>query len=254
MDSSLYFGKVSHHRKSPKTHNLEYKVFMAHLFLDELPMVFKNRLFWAVNRSNLCSFQRSDYHRPEINSLEEAIRETMSEQLSEEIKGRISILTHLRTFGYCFNPVTFYYLWSDDLTTPLVVMTEITNTPWGERYVKCFRWAESEKNSRSAHEFQKEFHVSPFIGMDVEYDWRFQNPKEKNHIDMFLRQNGKLFFSAHLHLKQRIINSGNLAWALLRFPFMTGKVTAAIYWNALLLRLKGCPFYSHPEQSIVKHD
>ena len=37
----------------------------------------------------------------------------MSEQLGEKVSGRISILTHLRTFGYCFNPVTFYYLWAE---------------------------------------------------------------------------------------------------------------------------------------------
>jgi DUF1365 family protein len=254
MDSSLYFGKVSHHRKSPKAHNLEYKVFMAHLFLDELSLVFTKHFFWSVNRPNFCSFQRSDYHRPEIDSIEQAVRETMCDQLSEKLNGRISILTHLRTFGYCFNPVTFYYLWSDDLTTPLAVMTEITNTPWGQRYVKCFRWKESDSNAKSAHEFRKEFHVSPFIGMDVQYDWRFHTPREINHIDMFLRQKAELFFSAHLHLKQKKLNSANLAWALLRFPLMTLKVTAAIYWNALLLRLKGCPFYSHPKHLKATHD
>ena len=38
-----------------------------------------------------------------------------------------------------------------------------------------------------------------FIGMDVDYDWRFQNPQETVKIDMYLRQNNKSFFSAHLH-------------------------------------------------------
>lgn len=254
MDSSLYFGKISHHRKSPKVHNLEYDVYMAHLFLDELPRVFSNRWLWSVNRPNFCNFQRSDYHRPEVNSLDQAVRETLSGQLEQKIKGRISILTHLRTFGYCFNPVTFYYLWEEDLSIPAAVMTEITNTPWGERYAKCFRWEKSASSSRTQHEFSKEFHVSPFIGMDVKYDWRFLNPQEKSHVDMFLRQNGELFFSAHLRLKRKIINSANLAWALIRFPFMTLQVAIAIYWNALLLWLKGCPFYSHPKHLETTHD
>ena len=159
MDSCLYFGKVSHHRKSPKVHNLSYKMFMAHLFLDELNKIFRNRWFWSVNQPNLCSFQRSDYHRPEIESLELAVGETMSEQLGEKVSGRISILTHLRTFGYCFNPVTFYYLWAEGQETPHAVMAEITNTPWGEKYAKCFRWEDSESKSKSVHEFHKEFHV-----------------------------------------------------------------------------------------------
>ena len=254
MNSSLYFGKVRHHRKSPKIHNLEYGIFMAHLFLDELKEVFKGRWLWSINKPNLSSFKRTDYHRPEIESLQDAVRDTMTRQLGEKMSGKVSILTHLRTFGYCFNPVTFYYLWGDDLTSPVAIMTEITNTPWGERYAKCFRWKDTDINEKSEYDFRKEFHVSPFIGMDVDYDWRFQNPQETVKIDMYLRQNNKSFFSAHLHLKQKAISFKNLSMALIRFPFMTLKVTAAIYWNALLLKLKGCPFYSHPKHLETKHE
>ena len=254
MNSSLYFGRVRHHRKSPKIHNLEYGIFMAHLFLDELKEVFKGRWLWSINNPNLSSFKRTDYHRPEIESLQDAVRDTMTRQLGEKMSGKVSILTHLRTFGYCFNPVTFYYLWGDDLTSPVAIMTEITNTPWGERYAKCFRWKDTDMNEKSEYDFRKEFHVSPFIGMDVDYDWRFQNPQETVKIDMYLRQNNKSFFSAHLHLKQKAISFKNLSMALIRFPFMTLKVTAAIYWNALLLKLKGCPFYSHPKHLETKHE
>ena len=195
MNSSLYFGRVRHHRKSPKIHNLEYGIFMAHLFLDELKEVFKGRWLWSINKPNLSSFKRTDYHRPEIDSLQDAVRDTMTRQLGEKMSGKVSILTHLRTFGYCFNPVTFYYLWGDDLTSPVAIMTEITNTPWGERYAKCFRWKDTDMNEKSEYDFRKEFHVSPFIGMDVDYDWRFQNPQETVKIDMYLRQNNKSFFS-----------------------------------------------------------
>ena len=118
MKSCLYFGEVSHHRKSPKRHDLRYKLFMPHLFLDELDQVFQGRFFWSLNRKNLSSFQRSDYHKPEINSLENAVRATMSEQLETPVKGPISVLTHLRTFGHCFNPVTFYYAWNESQDHP----------------------------------------------------------------------------------------------------------------------------------------
>ena len=83
MNSCLYFGKVSHHRKAPKKHDLRYDVYMAHLFLDELNEVFKDRWFWSVNSSNLGGFQRSDYHRPEVTDLADAVRQTMSAQLGE---------------------------------------------------------------------------------------------------------------------------------------------------------------------------
>ena len=250
MDSCLYFGDVVHHRRSPKKHEFGYKLFMPHLFLDELPKVFKGSWFWSANRRNISWFRRQDYHRPEVPSLESAVRETMEQQLGCKLEGRISVITHLRTFGYLFNPVTFYYCWDENLEKPVAVMSEITNTPWHERYSKAFLWSDSrDKAKRSNHAFQKEFHVSPFIGMNIAYDWSFDVPTEKMHIDMILREEGEVLFTAHLHMKRKPITAGQLHWALIRFPFLTFKVTAGIYWHALKLKLKGIPFYKHPKPS-----
>ena len=68
--------------------------------------------------------------------------------------------------------------WDPQKTQPNALLVEITNTPWGERYAKAFRWADSDTNgsTKSKHRFEKEFHVSPFIGMNVSYDWRFSLP------------------------------------------------------------------------------
>ena len=86
--------------------------------------------------------------------------------------------------------------------------------------------------------------------MNIDYDWRFRGPSDKLHVDMLLRENEKLIFSAHLNLTRKALNSTNMAWALLRFPFLTFRITFGIYWHALLLRLKGCRFYPHPKNSI----
>ena len=40
-----------------------------------------------------------------------------------------------------------------------------------------------------------------------------------------------------------------MAGVLARFPFMTLKVIAAIYWEALRLFLKRIPIFSHPPTS-----
>ena len=81
----------------------------------------------------------------------------MSDQLGEPVRGPVSIITHLRTFGYCFNPVSFYYCWDEDKKTPHTLMAEITNTPWHERYAKCFK-LDQLKDQTTTHEFKKEFH------------------------------------------------------------------------------------------------
>ncbi len=251
MNSCLYFGEVSHHRKAPRKHDLRYAVYMAHLFLDELDDAFKGRWLWSVDRSNLGCFQRDDYHRPEIPDLGDAVRQTMSDQLGRDVSGPLSIITHLRSLGYCFNPVSFYFLWNEERTCPTALMAEITNTPWGERYPRCFEWETCPETGRSDYEFHKEFHVSPFIGMNIDYDWRFRAPTDRFQADMILREDGESFFTAHLKLSRRPLDGRNLAWALARFPFMTLNVTRAIYWNALILRLKGCSFYPHPKKSVL---
>jgi DUF1365 family protein len=45
------------------------------------------------------------------------------------------------------------------------------------------------------------------------------------------------------------LTARNLNRMLLRYPFMTAKVTAAIYFEALKLFAKRVPFYPHPERS-----
>jgi len=257
MDSRLYFGEVLHHRRSPKEHKFSYKLFMPHLFLDELPRVFQGTWFWSANRPNLSWFRREDSPRPEIPSLEAAVKQTLYEQLGVHFEGRVSMITHLRTFGHLFNPVTFYYCWDQNLQSPLAVMTEITNTPWQERYAKAFHWTDSKNTKgRSKQAFQKEFHVSPFIGMNIAYDWHFDAPGTKMNIDMVLREEGEVLFTAHLHMKQKPLTATRLNWALLRFPFLTLKVTAGIYWQALRLKLKGIPFYPNTktQPSEITHE
>ena len=222
---------------------------MTHLFLDELGEVFQKRWFWSLDRLNLSSFFRKDYHKPEHHDLADAVRLTMSKQLGHEVKGPVSIITHLRTFGYCFNPVSFYYCWNEEKSKPHALMAEITNTPWHERYAKCFRWDKKDQD-KSKHSFAKEFHVSPFMGMNINYDWRFLGPADKLKVDMILRENKEILFTANLNLAKKELNSANMAWALIRFPFLTFRITFGIYWHALLLRLKGCKFYPHPKNSI----
>jgi DUF1365 family protein len=86
--------------------------------------------------------------------------------------------------------------------------------------------------------------------MNIEYDWRFHGPAEKFKVDMILREDKKMIFSAHLNLSHRPFNLKNSIWALVRFPLLTFRITFGIYWHALLLRLKGCRFYPHPKNSI----
>ena len=93
-NSSLYFGEVRHQRRSPKKHAFCYRVFMVHLFIDEIKEVFKKNPFWSINRLNLSTFLRKDYHNPKEEDLSKAVRKTMSEQLGYPVTGPVSVITH----------------------------------------------------------------------------------------------------------------------------------------------------------------
>ena len=127
------------------------------------------------------------------------------------------------------------------------VLAEITNTPWNERHAYVLPAASSIGRGRALRfRFDKAFHVSPFLPMDLGYDWRFTAPGERLAVHMENFQGGLKVFDATLALERREMSGAALAGALARFPFMTVQVLGAIYWQALRLWARRTPFYAHP--------
>ena len=255
MNSSLYFGNVYHARYSPSRHKFSQKLFMVHLFLDELETVFQCHPLWSTQGKNIAHYDRRDYHGDQGTPLAESLRESCHDQLGYTPSGRISLLTHLRYFGHCFNPVSFYYFWDEKLERPEALLAEINNTPWNERYSKAFHWGDSE-NGRSIQQFDKEFHVSPFMQMDIRYTWKFSIPEEILGVHMVNNSPEGKTFEASMDLKRKPIDFFHLSYALARFPFLTLQVLGSIYWHALMLRMKGCKFYPHtqPKPTAITHE
>lgn len=232
MKSCLYAGRVRHRRFQPRAHEFQYSLFMAYLDLDELERVFAGRWLWSTRRAALARFAREDHVGDPTVPLAEAVRALVAERTGERPAGPIRLLTHLRYLGYVFNPVSFYYCYDRDESLRTVV-AEVNNTPWGERH--CYV-VPARATTRKA------LHVSPFMPMDLEYHWRFGAPGERLAVHMALERAGERVFDASLALERKPITNG----VLLRHPFMTAKVIAAIHWEALRLWLKRVPFHTHP--------
>ena len=93
----------------------------------------------------------------------------------------------------------------------------------------------------------KSFHVSPFMGMDAEYLWKFNVPSEHLTVGIESRRDDKPTFRAGMSLERREITNRQLTTTLLSYPVVTAKIVAAIYFEALRLWWKKCPYFPHPK-------
>jgi DUF1365 family protein len=250
MNSCIYEGHVRHRRFRPVQNSFRYRIFFMFLDLEELPELFHNTPLWSHGRVNLAYLRRRDHLGDPRVPLQQAVCDLVEDRLQKRPKGSIRLLTHLRYFGYCFNPVSFYYCYDQSEEEVDTIVAEIHNTPWGEEY--CYVLGEDlnehPKRGWKRYQFNKNFHISPFMDMDIWYDWRFRKPGRSLTVHMNNSEKGQKLFDATLTLNRREIDSYALNKVLLAYPFMTLKVTTMIYLQALRLWSKGTPFYVHPEK------
>jgi DUF1365 family protein len=253
MHSALYSGWLDHRRLAPRRHAFRYRLFMVYLDLAELDEVFRGRWLWSTRRAALARFDRRDHLGDPTQPLDETVRELVAERTGRRPEGPIRLLTHLRYFGFTFNPVSFYYCFDVAGKTVEAVVAEVNNTPWGERH--CYVLPQTRPGAAQLKaQSPKALHVSPFHSMALRYDWLIHSPDKSLKVRMMLKptdhgDDRALLFGATLALKRVPITGASLAGTLLRFPWMTAKVIAAIHWEALRLWLKRVPVFDHPTRS-----
>jgi DUF1365 family protein len=161
---------------------------------------------------------------------------------------RIVLVTHLSYYGYCFNPVSFFFVLrpgagqrdgrrggggggggeseEEEEEDVEAVVVEVSNTPWNEMHVYVLhpdsvdtaeylaipprgRGGGSPPSpgddgddddddndgmrSRTTHRYRwrKGFHVSPFMTMDHDYDWRFQVGRDRIRVEARMIRRGR---------------------------------------------------------------
>ena len=245
MNSCIYKGWVRHRRLAPTHNSFRYRMFMLYLDLAELPQMFDGKPLWSARGPALAWFRREDYLGPAGLPLDTAVRNLVEARTGVRPAGPIRLLTHLRYFGYVMNPVSFYYCYGPSGERVETIVAEITNTPWGERHQYVLP-AGAQPAPLKRFEFDKDFHVSPFMPMEIRNHWCFNAPAERLLVNMQNHRGGEFMFDATLSLRREPLTAGALLRALAGYPLMTLKVIAAIHFQALRLWLKRTPFHTHP--------
>ena len=284
VHSCLYYGRVRHTRlKGGAVHKLDYPLFFSFVDLEEIDTV-KSR-YWPIFRFHdsghrqpsflwrwlpvFCSLDSSD-HLKKLGFNQTLIRRVKDFVISncsieESSIGRVKLLTHLTYFGYCFNPVSFYYIYEkantiddNDDSRLLCVIAEVSNTPWIEQHPYALHETAAgvsvERTLTSfTATFGKDFHVSPFMEMDYTYIFKFELPGERIavHTQLNKRVSKEVYFTAHFNLSRMKWTPQNLLYVLIFYPLHTRMIQIWIHWEALLLYLKGVPTYEHPNKTDV---
>lgn len=244
LASAVYEGRVSHVRKGPRPHAFAYGLYLLYLDLDELPRLLRGARPGKPPEGRLgpLRFARRDYLGDPDRDLAEEVRDRVEAALGFRPAGPVRLLTHVRSLGRAFNPVSFYYCFAAGGERLEAVVAEITNTPWDERH--AYVLAAGPEGARAS--FPKRFHVSPFFDMEQVYEWDLGRPGEELAVEMVNREKGAEVFRARLRLRRTAWSGAAVRRAAWRQPLMSARVVAAIYWEALRLWIKGTPFFTHP--------
>ena len=251
--SAIYQGRVRHRRFSPKKHEFSYHVFMMYLDTKELDNVFSLSPFWSTSRWAPARFKRKDFHIDkkhmnisdpnDLPNIEDAIRDTVETETGVRPNGPIRMLVNLRYWGYSINPLSTYYCFDSLGENVIAIVAEVHNTPWNERH--AYVLTNDNFGKKQTCNFQKDFHVSPFNPLEMQYQWHSTTPAKTLSIHLENWSCDEKKMDATLSLTRQPLNKTNMHSILIHFPWMTVKVVTAIYWQALKLWLKGVPIFNH---------
>jgi DUF1365 family protein len=237
IGSSLCVGSLIHRRIEAPEHRFAYRLYMLLLDLDEVPDLDRRLRLFGHNRPRPLGFRDGDHLGEGAGPLRDKVEGFLRGQGIEPPGGRILLLTHPRVFGYVFNPVSFFYCYEPG--GRLVARVAEVNNTFGDSHSYAGRGA--------AWSDKKVMHVSPFFSMAGSYLWDLPEPdRERVEARVDVTREGRTLLEARLMLRPEPLTDRALAWALVRYPFVTLKVVAAIHFEALRLWRKGAPVFPDP--------
>lgn len=247
--SGIYWGNVRHRRFGDITHEFSYQLYMMGLDLDELPQTTARSALFGTQWYNPIRFVESDYlaekKENSINNEPKSLKQRIASKVQQlggvwSESNRVTMLAQCRCLGIYFSPINCFFCY-DETGECRYMLAEVSNTPWRQRHYYLIDMQQELK-------VKKEFHVSPFMDLNMTYFWKIKPPAKRTLVHIESRRSDKIF-DATLALTKQSVTKKNIRRTVFKIPAMTIKVVMGIYYQALKLFLKKVPFVAHPDST-----
>jgi DUF1365 family protein len=239
--SALYAGAVMHRRWRPKLHQFRYRAFWLLIDLDELAALTERLRLFSHNRFNLFALHEADHGDGSAMPLRLQAERRLLEAGIDIGGGPIRLLCMPRTLGHSFNPISVYFCYRQRGELAATIY-EVHNT-FGERHSYVCR---VEPGASPIQSCPKVFYVSPFMDMDLVYQFRLTAPAERVGLDIETTNGAEPILSARLSGVRSELTDLALLKLFSAVPLITIKVVLAIHWEALRLWVKGLGLRNRP--------
>ncbi len=240
-------GTLLHSRLSPVAHTFRYPVWLLLADVDGLDALHRVSPFLSVDRRNLLSLRADDHFTGQAGSLRARVESACAVAGVAQPPGPILLLTQPRTYGFDFNPVSFFFCLNRTATGIEHVLAEVTNTPWNQRHVYVL--TPERPGASIICESRKALHVSPFNDMNLDYRWSFELGDDAIRVGMQLSGgDGTPHFHAKLDLRCRPLDAAAVRRAAFAWPAQSIATLVRIYREAFTLWRRGATFYTHPDR------
>jgi DUF1365 family protein len=232
---AIYQCDLRHVRAAPIRHAFRHRTWMWLVDIDDLP-----RLPLAVRW--LARFEARDHLGNPAATLRQNVEGFLAPHGVNVCGGRVLMLTHARSAGQVFNPLTVY--WCHDAAGSLAcILAEVHNT-YSERH--CYVLL---PDKRGRAEVSKEFYVSPFYKVAGRYQMSLPEPGERLALTVTLHPPDGPPFAAQLRGIRRAGTFWGLLRAWLRQPCPALSGLLLIRGHGIWLYLRGLPVVPRPARS-----
>jgi Uncharacterized conserved protein len=153
------------------------------------------------------------------------------------------LLSLPRILGYAFNPLSVYFCHRRDGTLA-AILYEVNNT-FRQRHTYVVP-VEDEAPGAIHQRCDKAFYVSPFLDMDLTYDFRIVAPGERIGVAVDGSKGGQRMIAASFAGAHRPFTDSAILKAFLGHPLVSLMVVIGIHWEALKLWIKGIGLRERP--------